>query len=323
MSIIRFLLLIIHLAVAGLLVGCLLNAYIPPHIFPWLNFLSLAFPVLMGMHMVLTLIWMISWKKRAFLFLLLSVLFFNPARRWINYNPKPKEGGEIKVITLNGKGGKEGDDKLNDYFQEQQADVILLQEYQAKEGSGGTVIHEPIISLVSRHPILKHENLNISGDNGQSFYADIDLHGKTVRFINIYLEPFYLKKSMVKPNKYSQVNEEKAKILISKMTPQFRIHEQQVKEIKAFAEKSPYPVIMGGDCNSVPNSYEYYHLSKNMKDAFVEVGNGSATSFHDYKFPIRIDYLYCSKNITPVSYRVDRSLKLSDHFPVIATFDLK
>ncbi|MGS0748127.1 hypothetical protein [Halpernia sp. GG3] len=52
-------------------------------------------------------------------------------------------------------------------------------------------------------------------------------------------------------------------------------------------------------------------------------GSGSATSFHDYKFPIRIDYIFTSKEIEPISYKVDRSARLSDHFPVIATFKLK
>ena len=54
----------------------------------------------------------------------------------------------------------------------------------------------------------------------------------------------------------------------------------------------------------------------------MEVGNGSGTSFHDYQFPIRIDYIFCSKSIKPVNYQVDRSVKISDHYPVIAEFKI-
>ena len=97
-------------------------------------------------------------------------------------------------------------------------------------------------------------------------------------------------------------------------------HQDEVADIQKAVADSPYPVILAGDFNAVPNSYEYYHIGKNLKDVFVETGNGSATSFHDYKFPIRIDYIFSSPSVKPLSYKVDRSVKLSDHFPVIATF---
>ena len=104
------------------------------------------------------------------------------------------------------------------------------------------------------------------------------------------------------------------------MVPTFKNHQAEVQDLQNAVSASPYPVILAGDFNAVPNSYEYYHLLKNLKDVFVEVGRGSATSFHDYKFPIRIDHVFCSQSIQTVAYRVDRSAKLSDHFPVITEF---
>jgi endonuclease/exonuclease/phosphatase family metal-dependent hydrolase len=77
---------------------------------------------------------------------------------------------------------------------------------------------------------------------------------------------------------------------------------------------------VAGDFNSVPNSYEYYNFGKDLQDAFLTAGKGSASSFHDYKVPLRIDYIFTSKSIIPLSYKVDQSIKLSDHYPVIAEF---
>ena len=152
---------------------------------------------------------------------------------------------------------------------------------------------------------------------------DVNIKGKTYRFINIYLEPFYLNKDMVKPTEDQAVNEHKFKNLIKRMVPTFKAHQAQISAARQAIESSPYPIIMAGDFNSVPNSYEYYHLGKDLQDAFEIVGSGSATSFHDWKFPIRIDYIFTSKEIVPISYKVDRSARLSDHFPVIATFKIK
>ncbi|MFY1048058.1 endonuclease/exonuclease/phosphatase family protein [Chryseobacterium sp. GP-SGM7] len=120
-------------------------------------------------------------------------------------------------------------------------------------------------------------------------------------------------------NSYKE-EQNKFKTIFSKLIPTFRTHEEQVKKIRRAVDNSPYPVILAGDFNSVPNSWEYYNLGKNLDDAFVKAGNGSSTSFHDYKFPLRIDYIFTSKNIIPKSYKVDYSVKLSDHYPVIAEF---
>lgn len=104
------------------------------------------------------------------------------------------------------------------------------------------------------------------------------------------------------------------------MTPTFQAHEDQIRKIRKVIDFSPYPVILAGDFNSVPNSYEYYNLGRDLQDAFLTVGNGASTSFHDYKVPLRIDYIFTSKSIIPLSYKVDHSVKLSDHYPVIAEF---
>ena len=127
---------------------------------------------------------------------------------------------------------------------------------------------------------------------------------------------------MVKPVESLEENKTKVKDIVRKLVPTFKIHEKEIVDIRKAIDYSPYPVILAGDFNAVPNSHEYYELGRGLVDAFVAVGRGSSTSFHDYKFPIRIDYIFTSKEIKAISYRVDRSVKLSDHFPVIAEFKI-
>ena len=107
------------------------------------------------------------------------------------------------------------------------------------------------------------------------------------------------------------------------LIPTFRKHQNQISPIKSFIEGSPYPVIVAGDFNAVPNSYEYYKISEGLQDVFLKVGRGSGTSFHDFKFPLKIDHFFASASIEPISYKVDRSVRISDHFPVLAEFRVK
>jgi endonuclease/exonuclease/phosphatase (EEP) superfamily protein YafD len=328
MKILRFGLLLIHTGIIILLLGNFLNIYIPPKIFPFLNFLSLAFPVLMALNLILIVIWILLWKKRAFLFIILSLFLIKPTSRIINYNKIKKETPDLKIITFNVHAAEFGKENIENFINKEKPDIVLLQE-------AGAITTNPyklenlkyqsisdIVFFYSKYKILDQKEW-IKNANAYAKSYDISIHGKTYRFINVYLQPFYLNKSMVKPTENEDENKNKFRNLIKRMVPTFQAHQEQISAAREAIETSPYPIIMTGDFNSVPNSYEYYHLGKNLKDVFEAVGSGSATSFHDYKFPIRIDYVFTSKEIKPISYKVDRSARLSDHFPVIATFKLK
>lgn len=323
MKLFRLLFTIYHFSILVLLLGTILNAYIPPRVFPWLNLLSLSFPVLMILNVLFCLTWIILWKKRAVFFLAFSLFLIVPTSRWINYREKKSIKPNLKMLTFNIKGGRVGGTgKVFNYLKNSGADVILLQEYSSQYQVSGYdfgVGNYEIVALNSKTKILDHGKIATTG-NGNSFYADIEINGKRIRFINLYLSPFSFEKQKVKPSEDLEQNENKLRYILGKLVPTFKNHQAEVQDLQNAVSASPYPVILAGDFNAVPNSYEYYHLLKNLKDVFVEVGRGSATSFHDYKFPIRIDHVFCSQSIQKVAYRVDRSAKLSDHFPVITEF---
>jgi endonuclease/exonuclease/phosphatase (EEP) superfamily protein YafD len=305
----------------------LMNAYVPPKIFPWLNLLSLAFPFLITGYILLTIFWIFSWKKRAFVFLFLGLLFFNSTIRWINYSPAKNETPDLKIVSLNAKNGNLGVKNIESFINAQNADVVLLQEYGGdKDYHLDGLKRFPdtaIVAVFSKFKIVAHKELvkgNYDHTNVYATQADIAIKGKILRFINVHLQPFRFEKDMVKLEGSNSQDKEKLKNIVKRLIPVFKTHQDEIKIIRKAIEDSPYPVILAGDFNSVPNSYEYYHLVEGLQDAFVEAGSGSATSFHDYKFPIRIDYIFASKTIEPISYKVDRSVHISDHYPVIATF---
>lgn len=323
MGIIRLLLTIFHLIIIVLLFGTIMNAYIPPSVFGMLNLLSLGFPILMIINIILLICWIISWKKRAAIFLVLSLFFIIPTRRWINYTPTKKETPNLKLISFNGKFGGLGNENIYDYLNKQNADVVFFQEYDNKKPLDGFQYFEnsrPIVKIQSKFPIIESGEVKTDVSTGMCLYADIKVNGKIIRFVNVYMEPFFLDKKMVKPTKDMEVNEEKAKKVLHMLIPTFKKHQTQIDQIKEFINRSPYPLIVAGDFNAVPNSYEYYKVSEDLEDTFLKVGKGSGTSFHDFKFPMKIDHIFSSKSITPISYKVDRSVEISDHFPVIAEF---
>jgi len=326
-KIFRLIVFILHLGILVLLFGVLLNAYVPPKIFPWFNLISLGFPLLIIGYVLITFFWIFSWKKRAFVFMFLGLFFLNPVKRWINYSADKKEVANLKIVTFNIKAGTGGYDKVKKYLDSQNADIVFLQEF----GNGKLSLNNleetkktNVIKLYTKYKIINRKEL-LEGTDNDFFVAhseqfDIEINGKVYRIINAHLESFKFEKSMVKLNGNAEKDEEKLKDIIRRLFPTFKIHQEQVETIRKSIDESPYPVILAGDLNSVPNSYEYYHLGKGLNDAFFEAGKGSGTSFHDYKYPLRIDFIFASPSIKPVTYKVDHSVKLSDHYPVIAEF---
>ncbi len=323
MVLIRWLLMLMHLAVCLLLFGTFLNAHIAPQTFGFLNLLSLSYPILLIIHVVLTLVWLVLRKKRVLLFIAISFFLITPTRRIINYSSPSGNTSNLKVLSYNSKSAAyapEGSkDPVKEFIESEDPDIVLLQEDRTSLEESKTV-KESGAQIYTKHRIINSGTIITDGSNSHGFYADIEIDGKILRVINVYLQPFKLQKHMVRPTSDAQVNKEKAKRLIFRFVPTFKAHQSQVQQIQSAVENSPYPVVLGGDFNSVPNSWEYYQFSEKLVDAFTEVGNGSGTSFHDYKFPIRIDYIFSSTDLKPVRYEVDRTVHLSDHFPVIAEF---
>ena len=327
MGIIRLILFVFHGIIVLLLFGALANSIVPPKVFPWFNFLSLAFPILFILHLILCFFGIFTWKKRAFVFLFFTVFFFNGARRWVNYSGLNNEKSDFKVLTYNIRSGREGREELSQFLKEQNVDVVFLQEsgppgaYKIDKANWATT--QKIVTTFTNHKIINEKELIDDGRTSFAKLTDIEINGKVVRFVNVYLEPYRLVKEMVKPTGDVDENEEKAKTLVKQMIPVFKAHQEEVESIISGIGNSPYPVVIVGDFNSVPNSYEYYKMTKNYNDVFLEVGRGLGTTFHDYKLPIRIDYIYASESLEPISYNVNRNAHHSDHFPVTAEFSFK
>lgn len=86
-------------------------------------------------------------------------------------------------------------------------------------------------------------------------------------------------------------------------------------------DKSPYPVIVCGDFNDVPNSYAYCKIGDRLQNAFVEKGSGIGRTFSNISPTLRIDNIFTDKIFTISQFTRVRN-NLSDHFPIIADVSL-
>jgi endonuclease/exonuclease/phosphatase (EEP) superfamily protein YafD len=93
-------------------------------------------------------------------------------------------------------------------------------------------------------------------------------------------------------------------------------------QVREQLDKCPYPGIICGDFNDVPNSYTYYNIRGDWQDAFLKKGFGIGRTYVNISPTLRIDYILASPDLDIL--QCTRFINsYSDHHPVIADFKLR
>ena len=94
-----------------------------------------------------------------------------------------------------------------------------------------------------------------------------------------------------------------------KLARGYQFRSQQVEIVRNQLDSSTYPVIICGDFNDVPNSYTYFRIKGDRKDAFTQAGRGIGRTFWNIAPTLRIDYIMTDKRFEVEQYmRSFRSL---------------
>ncbi len=187
--------------------------------------------------------------------------------------------------------------------------------------------HFGIITF-SKYPIINKQTISYPPNDYNSIfqYADIVKDNDTFRVFNVHLQSLKFSDDNLKyiddPSIKDKSDLKKSKNIIAKFKTGFLKRHLQSDRIKQEIEKSPFPVIVCGDFNDVPNSYAYDKIGKGLLNAFAEKGNGIGRTFYGISPTLRIDNIF-SDNRFKITQYVRVKKKLSDHFPVIADLYFK
>lgn len=177
--------------------------------------------------------------------------------------------------------------------------------------------------IFSRYPIINRQRFSFPPHNYNSDfqYADIVKDTDTIRVFNIHLQSLKFtdgnRAFIEEPTLESKQDLKRSKSLIGKFKTGFLKRQAQVDKVKEEIDKSPYPVILCGDFNDVPNSYAYQTVGENLENAFAEKGSGLGRTYTNISPTLRIDNIFTSPSFT-VNQFVTLPVPLSDHFPIIA-----
>ena len=157
-------------------------------------------------------------------------------------------------------------------------------------------------------------------------YADILKGNDTIRIYTTHLQSFKFKKEdytdMEKIKDQDNESLTASKSIFRKMKLAFSRRGIQANMVKDEIDKSPYPSVICGDFNDVPNSYAYFKIKGDRQDAFLQKGFAIGRTFIALAPTLRIDYILPDRKFEIKQFdMIDEAL--SDHFMLVTDILLK
>lgn len=184
------------------------------------------------------------------------------------------------------------------------------------------------VIIFSKYPIINRHTITTYPNDYNSIFQYIDVvkNEDTIRVFNIHLQSLKFSEVNLEyinnPSVQSDADIKQSKNIIGKFKVGFLHRKVQADRIKKEIDKSPYPVIVCGDFNDLPNSYAYETIGKGLQNAFEKKGYGLGRTFSGIAPTLRIDNIFVDKQYQ-VNQFVQEAKKLSDHFPLVADITLR
>jgi len=183
-------------------------------------------------------------------------------------------------------------------------------------------------AIFSRLPLTDTGKIRYSGNpRSESFqFATINFRGQQIKIFNAHLSSMSIHAESASPRDYNFLEADSGLLLHSntfkKLKHFDKIHVDQIHLIKSALNKTDLPLLFCGDLNSVPASYVYQHLRKNLSDAFLTTGFGFGGTYDSISPTLRIDVVLMDQRLKIAQHHTTH-LHLSDHYPNLVDIQLR
>jgi len=279
----------------------------------------------------------LKWFVLVVLVVLLWLLACVVSHQWRDLSASPHPGNRsLTILTYNtqrmGGFAKVGDNKVVQYLQQVDADVLCLQEVEVYKDAHYLTLDElrdafstyPYTYydfkvynkrrqygniVFAKYPLINKHTIRYASRGNITSCCDMVVDADTLRLMVNHLESHHL------------TMQEQRDTLIEKIELSNKIRWRQAWTVKKAMLRSPYPLLVVGDFNAPPVGLTYHCLRLGMRDCFLETSCGrlGLTYRHNW-WGVRIDYVLCSYRLHPYRCIVDE-VDASDHYPMIVSIE--
>lgn len=341
------------LLLAGILVATVLvisgwSSHLYSPSFPILSLAGMAFPAVFLANALFLLIFLLTCRRALPIPILAIILTIKPLLTYCPLNfkhvPVNADDSQLTFLSYNvhyfqciGETCSDKDNPIIRYISECPADIICLQESNcgtvskmiANDGKFQSelkyVYNSDCVSVLSRWPIIGQRHEKFKDSNNDYFYCRILKGDDTLAVYSCHFQSIGLKqneiddynKLIAHPQDTSSIRGSKS--AVSKIAAASIKRAEQADMVAELLDKETARyIILCGDFNDTPLSYSHNVIASRLTDIYRKSGFGPGISYHENRLYFRIDHAFCSSSLTPVSCRIDRSVKASDHYPVLS-----
>lgn len=322
---------------ASLLLLCCLTPYIPMQYAPFLSFLSLTAPFLYIVNIAALVYCLIARSRLAWLALgalIFAYSLFGAFYKFGNSGDNESKTG-LKIMSYNTRGfdrynlfpGENVEKRIMDLVEKEAPDIVCFQEFDYSRSKDFEQYPHRFINynfpnerrvvqaILSKYPIIDKGTLDFPNTLNNAIFADILYKGDTLRVYNIHLQSF---KIIPSRRMLRQLASDR---LYNRMTATFAMQQQQATLLRSHMDATPHRVILSGDLNNTAFSRVYRIVKGTMNDSFEEAGRSFGTTYKLKFLPFRIDAIMADPSLKVLSHK-NFDIRLSDHYPLMATFRL-
>nr|WP_297783549.1 endonuclease/exonuclease/phosphatase family protein [uncultured Allomuricauda sp.] len=195
-------------------------------------------------------------------------------------------------------------------------DALSQYEYKFVDFIYGKHRGKVILSIYSKYPIAKVDSIIFPNSFNNAIYADILFRNDTIRIYNLHLQSFRIVPGL------NTIQNAESNRLFEKSRDVMLKQYQQASLIRQNMNETNFKKVVVGDFNNTQYSNVYHAIKGDMKDSYFEMGKGFGRSYDLLKFPIRIDYILADPEFEVLDHQ-NFDVRLSDHYPIMATLRLK
>lgn len=310
--------------------------YVEPKKFAFLSVLSLTVPLLILINILFVIYWLFKVKKQLLLSLVVLLIGYSYLSSLYKFTSSKHidDAQNISVMNYNVRlfnvfkwiPNDDVDKEILKFINENQPDILSIQEYRRddkinfsgyhkfEEISGDKVKNGQ--AILSKFPIVNAGSIEFPDTYNNAIFIDIVKGKDTIRVYNVHLQ------SMKIDANGDALTKESSESLFKSVSNTFSMQQIQSELFLIHKKECHYRMIICGDFNNTAYSYVYKEIKGDMKDAFVEAGNGFGKTFNFKFFPIRIDFILVDDAFEINSFKTFDVL-LSDHYPIMSRVKIK
>lgn len=182
------------------------------------------------------------------------------------------------------------------------------------------------VIIFSKYAIIDTASFNLNPDKrgDHLIYADIKVENKMFRVFATHLIPIkfadWEDQRQRSEEIYGDAGANNYGRIFSKLIRGYSIRYHQSGFVGQKVAESPYPAVLCGDFNDVPNSSTYFNVKGSLQDPFLRkgfwTGRTTRTSFGIISPTLRIDYILASRKFIVSQFQII-DVPYSDHYPLV------